>query len=507
MKRIRAWATNAAHLLLVSSSLLSACGLAPDETARTATGLQTSRAGATQAASLNATPLPTRAPFKPGELVAYVAQSGDTLPALAARFNTSEKEIRAANPDIPLHATTMPPGMPMSIPIYYRALWGSAFQILPDSAFVNGPAVVGFNTPAFVAGYAGWLNDYSDYPSERGATRSRARLSGAEIVDYVAANYSISPRLLLAILEYQGGALSRPTPPVKRNLLGLRRRYYETPYLQLVLAANTLNNGYYGWRSGERAEFELLDGSILRPDPWQNAGSVAIQYYFAQVSSGLAFDRSTGASGLYQTYVNLFGDPWLETALGIPGSLAQPELALPFPPGQVWTYTGGPHTGFGSGAPFAAIDFAPPSERAGCFIPEDTDFATAMVDGLVVRSEVAGLALDLDMDGDERTGWVIFYLHLAAQGRASVGTELRRGEFIGYPSCEGGHATGTHVHIARKFNGEWILADGPLALELDGWRTYRGEREYLGTLAKGGSEVIACECSNQASEIWVGRIH
>jgi LysM repeat protein len=39
------------------------------------------------------TPLPTRPSYKPGELVEYIAQDGDTLPALAARFNTTVDEI------------------------------------------------------------------------------------------------------------------------------------------------------------------------------------------------------------------------------------------------------------------------------------------------------------------------------------------------------------------------------------------------------------------------------
>jgi phage tail protein X len=176
-------------------------------------------------------PIPTRRPFEPGELVEYIALSGDTLPALAGRFNTTVAEIRSANPGIPEDATTMPPGMPMRIPIYFRTLWGSPFRILPDNAFVNGPAGIGFNTAAFVDAHPGWLGDYSDYPSELGGTRARARLSGAAIVDHVATNYSLSPRLLLAILEYQGGALSLPDPPVARNVLGHRRLYYGSPYL------------------------------------------------------------------------------------------------------------------------------------------------------------------------------------------------------------------------------------------------------------------------------------
>jgi murein DD-endopeptidase MepM/ murein hydrolase activator NlpD len=116
-----------------------------------------------------------------------------------------------------------------------------------------------------------------------------------------------------------------------------------------------------------------------------------------------------------------------------------------------------------------------------------------VADGLVVRSAVDGLALDLDKDGDERTGWVIFYLHLATRQRAPLGAELKAGDLIGYPSCEGGRSTGSHVHIARKYNGEWIVADSSIPLALSGWLAHNGSRDYLGTLTKSGSVVIASE--------------
>ncbi len=161
-------------------------------------------------------PCPRAPTYKPGELVDYTAQSGDTLPALAARFNTSVDEIRAANPFIPEDATTMPPGMPMKIPIYYLALWASPYQIIPDHAFVNSPTAIGFNTAAFVASQAGWLKNYREYAG--GEWRS-----GAGIVDYVATNFSLNPRLLLAILEYQAQALSDPDSPESPYVLGLQR--------------------------------------------------------------------------------------------------------------------------------------------------------------------------------------------------------------------------------------------------------------------------------------------
>jgi len=103
-------------------------------------------------------PVPTRPIYAPGELVDYIAQTGDTLPALAARFNTSVEEILEANSFIPASATTMPPGMPMKIPIYYMPFWGTPYQIIPDCFFVNGPAMRSFSSSQFVAGQPGWLN-------------------------------------------------------------------------------------------------------------------------------------------------------------------------------------------------------------------------------------------------------------------------------------------------------------------------------------------------------------
>lgn len=442
-------------------------------------------------------PAPTsgRPAYDPGELVDYTAQNGDTLPALAARFNTTVDEILEANPIIPREATTMPLGLPMQIPIYYLPLWGTDYQSIPDSAFVNGPAHIGFSTSAFVASTSGWLKDYRTYAGGRNR-------SGAEIIDYVSTNYSISPRLLLAILEYQGGALTQPERPDAKYLLGHRRVFYDTPYLQLVIAANTLNDGYYGWRGGTLTEFELPDSTLVRPDPWQNAGSVALQYYFSKIYTGGNYYASIGPDGLGRVYSDLFGSPAPDSAtIGIPGSLHQPDLRFPFRAGFIWAYTGGPHTGWGSGQPYAAVDFAPASDTSGCWTVGNDLYSIAMADGLVVRSDVDGLILDLDSDGDERTGWVLFYLHLARDKRAGVGQQLKAGDPIGYPSCYGGSSTGTHVHIARKYNGEWILADGPLAFDLEGWKANSAGEAYKGTLTRGPMTIRACDCSDGPSQI------
>jgi len=441
-------------------------------------------------------PAPTsgRPQYSAGELVDYVAQDGDTLQALAARFNTSVEEIQQATPIIPADATTMPPGMPMKIPIYYLPLWGTEFKSIPDHAFINGPSQVGFSTSAFLATTNGWWKDYRAYAGDK-------MRNGAGLVDYVATNYSVSPRLLLAVLEYQTGALTNPTPPENKYMLGFHRTYYDTPYLQLVIAANTLNNGYYAWRAGNLLEIDLLDKTITRPDPWQNAGSVAIQYYFSRIYSGTNFYASIGPDGLARTYQTFFGDPWLDSPILIPGSLQQPPLRFPFRADIIWSYTGGPHPGWGSGAPLAAIDFAPGSNISGCYTAAQDQFAIAMANGLVVRSNVDGIIIDLDKDGDERTGWVLYYLHLATQDRIQAGVEVKAGDKVGFPSCEGGSSTGTHVHIARKYNGEWIPAGGIVPFNLEGWVAQAGSKAYEGLLVKGAHYIIACDCGDANSQV------
>ena len=450
------------------------------------------------AAAQEAPPVPVSFPerpvYAPGELVDYLAQAGDTLPALAVRFNTSVEEIRAANPIIPQTATTMPPGMPMKIPIYYLPFWGSPYQIIPDSLFVNGPAQVGFNTAEFIAAQPGWLSSYTAYAAD-------ANRSAAEIVDLVARNYSVSPRLLLALLEYQSGALTQPEAQdaALTYPMGYISPSRQGLYLQLIWAANLLNNGYYRWRTPTLTSLEREDGRLVRFDPWQNAATVSLHNFFNVLLGDAGFDRAIAPDGFAQTYRDLFGDPWTEPSAHIPGSLEQPAFLLPFEPGDVWAYTGGPHTAWGVGEPLAALDFAPPLTTSGC--QPTSVWATAVADGAVVRTGVGEMVLDLDGDGDERTGWNIFYLHLAAEDRAPLGAQLKAGEPVGHPSCEGGSSTGTHVHIARKYNGEWLTAEGMLPFNLEGWIAHNGSQPYLGTLTRDNQVVRACTCSNAASFI------
>src|SRR3990170_931632 len=104
------------------------------------------------------TPLPQRTLFPPGQVFDYLAQPGDTLPAVAAHFNTTEAEIRSENPLLPDPVTTIPAGYLLRVPAYYVPLTSSSFHILPDSEAVNGPGAVGFDTRVEDESHPGYLS-------------------------------------------------------------------------------------------------------------------------------------------------------------------------------------------------------------------------------------------------------------------------------------------------------------------------------------------------------------
>ena len=164
-----------------------------------------------------------------------------------------------------------------------------------------------------------------------------------------------------------------------------------------------------------------------------------------------------------------------------------------------WSFSGGPHGAWEHDGSYAALDFAPASSESGC--QESNAWATASASGLVVRSGNGVVVLDLDGDGKEQTGWVLLYLHVSNEKRAPIGTWVDVGDRLGHPSCEGGMATGTHVHIARKFNGEWMAADGPIPFNLSGWEAHAGVAAYKGSLTRGDATIEACTCGSAGTII------
>ena len=454
--------------------------------------------------------VPTANPARPPVQVAsasdYVVKAGDTLFAIAAENGVSIETLLAVN-DIP-NPDSLTIGQVIHLPDP-PSVEGSAFKIVPDSRLVRAPGSSGFDVTTFVSQQTGFLRVATD-------TINNVPYTGAQVVQRVALEYSVDPRLLLALIEYRSHLLSSAAPTQAQKDFAVGAPPYANGiarkglYLQLTWAADQLNYGYYGWNLRGLNSVEFTEGTRILFARSLNAGTVGIQYLLSLGAGYPAWQRDAGADGLYRTYVHYFGDPFVDAVEPlVPDDLQQPELTFPFPAGQVWYFTGGPHGGYGSGSAWAAVDFAPPDDLTtvtdACYVSEN--FATALAPGLVVRTDEGTVVLDLDGDGDEATGWVILYLHMASQGRIRQGTVVRVGDRIGRPSCEGGFSNGTHMHIARRYNGEWI----PVACEecapgiqrpplvMSGWTFYGlAGQEYQGGLLKQGERRVAEQGRNVA---------
>lgn len=364
---------------------------------------------------------------------------------------------------------------------------GPDYRIIPDSELVYGPALKDFTLETILPANSVLYSWAEEVPY----TDSDLEYHGDEILEMVSRDYSVNPRLLLALLDYFTADLQADQGVDVLNKPFLKDEpTFEGLYRQLSWAANQLNRGYYSHRVGALQRITLKDGVQADISPEVNAGTAALQYVLGLLLDYPDWQLAVSPLGLRVSYLALFGDPFaLAVEPLMPPGLTQPRLTLPFDPQEGWYFTGGPHAAWGSGAAWGALDFAPDEGQVGCY--ESHNAVLAAADGWVVRAANGSVVQNIDNHTHEGSGWTILYMHIAERGRVSDGEFLQTGDIIGYPSCEGGPSSGTHLHLARRFNGEWIPADQNLPFNLDGWISSGDGVEYDGWLTRNGWVIKA----------------
>jgi LysM repeat protein len=431
------------------------------------------------------TPTPTRAPPE-STAVYYTVRYGDTLSGIAAVYGTTTETLMRLNGLD--NADQLAVGQKLQITLEARHT-GPAELLLPDSELVYGPGHAEFDVVQAVAAMPGRFGTYTE------TVMGRA-LTGPEIVGLVAEQYSVGPRVLLTLLELRSGWLTDPEASFKAAAYPLGYDaflHWDSLYAQLSAAADALNVGFYGWWMDTLWLVQTRDGGYIRFSPQLNAATAGVQRALAPVAADYEAWVAELA-GFRRVYRELFGDPFAYAVEPLmPPGVVTPTLVLPWPEGETWYYTGGPHPGWGTQGVGAALDFATGERNLGCRVSRE--WVTAAAEGLVVTSRDGMILQDLDGDGKLGTGWVLVYMHIAAEGRVAAGTRLTVGDRVGHPSCEGGVSNASHLHLARRYNGVWIAADDarwPMALS--GWVPASGAAAYDGTLTQGARVREACEC-------------
>jgi murein DD-endopeptidase MepM/ murein hydrolase activator NlpD len=423
----------------------------------------------------------------------HVVKWGETLNGIAYRYSVGVNQIQLENNIYDPNLLSV--GLVLSIPPPIPQPPGPSEKLIPDSELVFGPFTTDLDSIYSAIEGTSYLQYYVELVEDE-------LLDGPRIVQIVAESYSINPRILLAVLHQQSGW-------VRGNVSESVVTYYpigwyelgrEGLFSQLSWAANELNRGFYRWRSGWSGPYVFADGRAVPPGPGINAGTVALQHLFSQLYSVETWREVLGENGFRSTYQSMFDNPFgYSVEPLVPKDLVQADLDLPFERGSVWSFTGGPHSAFGNSATWAALDFAPPGNVNGCVT--SNEWVVAAADGMIVRSDSGQVAQDISGDGFEQTGWSLIYLHIETRDRVEAGTFLKAGERIGHPSCEGGISTGTHLHLARKYNGVWIEAGGETPFNLGGWIAASSGTNYNGSLTYGDTTLLACACRASYNQI------
>jgi len=179
------------------------------------------------------TPTPDQARILPTprqETDEYVVQAGDTLGDIAQRYGISLQDLMTANNITDPNALSI--GMVLSVPAPNPGDTGLSLKIIPDSELVYGPASIYFDINEFIQGQNGYLANYTQ-------DVNGTILTGTEIIQIIAENYSINPRLLLALLEYQSGWVTNPAPINTSFPMGLADENRYGLYRQLAWTADT----------------------------------------------------------------------------------------------------------------------------------------------------------------------------------------------------------------------------------------------------------------------------
>ena len=307
---------------------------------------------------------PTPEPEKtraPAGYVEYFTQSGDTLPSISAHFGVLPDQI--ISDEVLDSEKILDPGTRL----YIRGLLGETSRpdiLIPDSEFVFSRSAIGFDIQAYAQKQGGYLAAYKELMT-RGTTPA------SDILSELALGHSINPRLLLALMEYESGWVTRQPQTKEEKLypMGWEKSDRAGIYFQTGLLIRQLSQGYYGWRAGTLDTITFSDGSTLRLSPFLNAGTVGVMYALAQFHDRASWEKALyGTGNIKDVHQKLFSDvepepKGIDPLFG--SGVAQPKMNLPIPINQKWALTNGPHTAWGLYGPPAALDFAPAGD-SGC---------------------------------------------------------------------------------------------------------------------------------------------
>lgn len=338
-----------------------------------------------------------------------------------------------------------------------------AVYLISDGQFVNGPNVGQFDLHSTLkTQFPEWEAYYDEINAAQGF-------------------YSINPRLLLTMLDFIGydnvekDNDTTITHHIEELSKMMSQAFYDDYYAEFGLqnkpAVRTLVLGD--------------DTSIQLDAETYNPGTYAVLMALAPWINNTQWQtiHHTAPNPVTEHYRSLFptSDPYDGSNILDP-RIVPPNgfFKFPFPRGDTWRMTGGPH-GWNGGTttPYSSLDFQP-TGHANCapFVITDRWITSAQA-GTVTHAQ------DYQVTIAHSGGWETSYYHVA-NIQVSVNTAIAMDTPLGNPSCYG-EATGVHGHMALKLKGAYQPIHDTT---LEGWRVVSHNVPYQGHLERDG-QIIA----------------
>ncbi|MDF1500228.1 MAG: LamG domain-containing protein [Anaerolineales bacterium] len=347
------------------------------------------------------------------------------------------------------------------------------FQTSPpsisDGQFVWGPNVGNFSIESFLGKRNSSLKPY------------------AEVIEAWARYYTINPRVLLAALELNYSLISETNPDldqetiyalIEESAADLSLAFYEHLY---TLGNRGKGNLQALARGGQSFEFE--DGTQVEITWSPSSGSYAVAALHAKgnLKGNVPEVQALGGAEDFEAIFGYFfpdTDPLDDSNNLEPDTLPPDDyFQFPFPLGASWRFSGAHSwSGGGSYPDRSSMDFSitwsnypdPPYKNTVAAAPGE-----AYIRAPNSYYSTIPCWVEIDHGG----GWKTHYYHLVNLGASGeVGSKSQNQLIggIGEEICNGGFATGPHVHFALFYNGAPYDLEG---LKLSGWTVHEGPRD------------------------------
>ncbi|MBU2711965.1 M23 family metallopeptidase [Zooshikella harenae] len=297
----------------------------------------------------------------------------------------------------------------------------------------------------------------------------------AEVISHWSGFTSISPKVLLALMEQQSGIISNPSPSAADLQSPFGKLSVKIGFeLQVEIIAKRLAKLHYHPKDSS------TNLSTQTAEPLQlNQAQTVNQLFTTDVANGelTATNNTSNLKRFISTYNQLFPNELSNNQLSLTAQSYEqtpPDtmFQLPFPVGEYW-HIGGAHTNTGSGdRPLSSLDFS-----NGGYWGSDTSnrWVSAAASG------VAKVHSSCSLEITHNNGWSTHYYHLA-NIQVQTGDKVSLNQPIAnYASnksqalCNGGQSTGPHEHFSLKLQGRYVHLND---VSLSGYKIHTGRSSY-----------------------------